>query len=81
MKSLPKTELHLHLEGAAPPRFIQGLAAEKSIDLTGVFDEQGKYRFSNFAEFLKVYEAATSVLQTPQDYARLTQAVLEIQAA
>lgn len=74
---LPKVELHLHLEGAAPPDFIRGLAAEKSIDLTGIFDEDGAYKYKDFWDFLKVYEAATSVLSTPDDYARLTRAVLE----
>ena len=28
---LPKVELHLHIEGAAPPAFIRGLAKEKSV--------------------------------------------------
>jgi adenosine deaminase len=75
--SLPKIELHLHLEGAAPPAFIRGLAREKAIDISGIFDAAGGYRFDGFAEFLKVYEAATSVLTSPSDYARLTRAVLE----
>jgi adenosine deaminase len=78
---LPKVELHLHLEGAAPPAFIRGLAREKHIDLSGIFDESGAYKFSDFWDFLKVYEAATSVLQTPDDYRRLTLAVLEESAA
>lgn len=78
---MPKIELHLHLEGAAPPAFIRGLAREKSMDIHGIFDDRGQYRFADFAEFLKVYEAATSVLQTPEDYARLTLAVLEQSAA
>ncbi|PWJ21177.1 adenosine deaminase [Jannaschia seohaensis] len=73
----PKIELHLHLEGAAPPAFIRGLAAEKKIDLTGVFDARGHYAFRDFGHFLQVYEAATEVLQTPDDYRRLTRAVLE----
>lgn len=72
-----KVELHLHLEGAAPPAFIRGLAKEKSIDISGIFDEFGRYRFNGFTEFLRVYEAATSVLQTPRDYARLVHAVRE----
>lgn len=76
-----KIELHLHLEGAAPPAFVRGLAREKSIDISGIFDEHGRYRFKDFWEFLKVYEAATSVLTRPQDYARLTAAVLEESAA
>ncbi|MEI4471105.1 adenosine deaminase [Frigidibacter sp. MR17.24] len=81
MTEIPKLELHLHLEGAAPPAFIRGLAAEKKIDISGIFDERGAYRYRDFAEFLKVYEAATSVLTTPADYARLVRAVLEESAA
>jgi adenosine deaminase len=78
---MPKVELHLHLEGAAPPAFVRGLAAERHIDLSGIFDARGNYAFTDFWHFLKVYEAATSVLQTPQDYARLVRAVLEESAA
>ncbi|MEZ5796934.1 MAG: adenosine deaminase [Paracoccaceae bacterium] len=81
MKDLPKVELHLHLEGAAPPRFIAGLAREKHVDIGGIFDEAGNYRFRDFRDFLKVYEAATSVLQGPEDYRRLVHAVLEESAA
>ncbi|MBM9594633.1 adenosine deaminase [Roseitranquillus sediminis] len=73
----PKVELHLHIEGAAPPAFVRGLAAEKGADLSGIFDERGAYRFDGFLDFLRVYEAATSVLRTPRDYARLTTAVLD----
>ena len=77
MKDLPKIELHLHHEGAAPPAFIRGLAKEKGVDLSGIFREDGSYAYRDFWHFLSVYEAATSVLQTPEDYARLTRAVLE----
>ncbi len=80
-RDIPKIELHLHLEGAAPPQFIRGLAAEKNVDLSGIFAEDGSYSFDDFWHFLKVYEAATSVLTTPEDYARLTTAVLEESAA
>jgi len=80
-QSLPKIELHLHLEGAAPPDLIRRLAKQKSVDIAGVFDEQGHYTFDDFPHFLQVYEAATSVLKRPEDYARLTTAVLEESAA
>lgn len=76
-----KVELHLHLEGAAPPSFIRRLAQEKNIRLDGVFDEEGHYAHTDFAHFLKVYEAATAVLKTPEDYHRLTRAVLQESAA
>ncbi|MDJ1006862.1 MAG: adenosine deaminase [Paracoccaceae bacterium] len=78
---LPKVELHLHLEGAAPPAFVRGLAKEKSIDLSGIFAGDGSYSYSDFWNFLQVYEAATSVLETPEDYARLTRVVLAESAA
>ncbi|MEM1065371.1 MAG: adenosine deaminase [Pseudomonadota bacterium] len=78
---MPKVELHLHLEGAAPPAFIRGLAAEKGVDLSAIFDAQGHYAYADFSEFLRVYEAATSVLTTPEDYYRLTHAVLEESSA
>jgi adenosine deaminase len=76
-KSLPKVELHLHLEGGAPPAFIAGLAQEKHIDISGIFDEQGRYTYKDFDHFLKVYEAACTTLQSPDDFRRLTLAVLE----
>lgn len=81
LKNIPKVELHMHLEGAAPPAFIRGLAEEKSIDLSGIFDERGNYIFRDFVHFLSVYEAACTVLQSPEDFARLTWAVLEESAA
>ncbi len=77
----PKVELHLHLEGAAPPAFIRGLAQEKKMDISGIFDHAGNYAYRDFWHFLKVYEAATATLQTPEDYYRLTTAVLEQSAA
>ncbi|MEY1556505.1 adenosine deaminase [Yoonia sp. R2331] len=76
-KTLPKVELHLHLEGAAPPAFIRDLAREKNIDVSGIFDGQGGYVFENFEHFLKVYEAACEPLTSPEDFYRLTSAVLE----
>ena len=76
MKDLPKIELHLHLEGAAPPAFVRDLAAEKHVDISGIFDAHGHYAYRDFDHFLAVYEAATSVLTTPRDYARLTRTVL-----
>ncbi|ALG89554.1 MULTISPECIES: adenosine deaminase [Actibacterium] len=81
LKNVPKVELHLHLEGAAPPAFIRGLAKRKNMDISGVFDADGGYAFTDFRHFLQVYEAATATLQTPEDYHRLTLAVLEESAA
>lgn len=80
-QTMPKVELHTHLEGCAPPAFIKGLAAEKNIDISGIFSGAGGYAFRDFDHFLKVYEAACTTLQTPEDFRRLTMAVLEETAA
>ena len=74
--NLPKVELHLHLEGAAPPAFMAALAAEKGMDLSAVIDGD-RYIYSDFPAFLAAYEAVSAALRTPDDYRRLTRAVLE----
>lgn len=79
--SLPKIELHLHHEGAAPPAFIRQLAHEKKVDLSGIFAEDGGYAFRDFAHFLSVYEEACTVLTGPEEFRRLTWAILEESAS
>jgi adenosine deaminase len=74
--AVPKVELHVHLEGAAPPGFIRDLAAEKGIDVSRAFAADGSYAWTDFAEFLRTYELACTVLDTPDDYRRLIEAVL-----
>ena len=76
-KAMPKVELHTHLEGCAPPAFIAGLAREKKIDISKIFTPDGGYAFRDFDHFLQVYEAACTTLQSPEDFRRLTLAVLE----
>lgn len=78
---LPKLELHLHHEGAAPPEFIRQLAHEKKVDLSKIFKADGSYDFRDFVHFLRIYEAATTVLQSPEDFRRLTLAILQESAA
>ena len=75
-KSMPKVEIHHHIEGAAPPKFIASLAREKGIDISKIFDADGNYAYQGFAEFLDTYEAACKPLTGPQEFYRLTQAIL-----
>jgi len=77
---LPKCELHVHLEGAAPPDFIRQLANEKKINLTGLFDSKGDYFFKNFKDFLNVYDQACKVLNGPEEFYRLVVAALKSSA-
>lgn len=76
-RTLPKCEIHLHLEGAASPDFIRSLAAEQGMALKGVFDAQGAYKWHDFAEFLECYMAATAVIRTPEHSRRMMEDVLQ----
>jgi adenosine deaminase len=77
---LPKCELHVHLEGAAPPEFIRQLAKEQKIDLTGLFDSDGDYFFNDFNDFLNIYDQACKVLNGPEEFYRLVIAALRSSA-
>ncbi|MBS1303345.1 adenosine deaminase [Loktanella sp. SALINAS62] len=75
-RSQPKVELHTHIEGMAPPDFIRDLAREKRVNLSAIFDPDGGYVFRDFAHFLSVYDQACTVLTGPEEFYRLTRAVL-----
>ena len=70
---LPKAELHLHLEGAASPDLVRRLATRNGMTLPDdLFDAAGRFHWTDFLHFLKVYDIASSVIVTPQDYRDLT---------
>jgi len=76
LRSLPKAELHLHLEGSIRPATAVELAARHAVRLTEA--EVGeKYRFADFAGFLEAYKWVTSFLRAPADYALLIERLAE----
>ncbi len=79
--SVPKVELHCHIEGAAPPSLVRKLAAQKSIDVSSILDGKGRYIWSDFTSFLQAYDLASSVFQTPADYALLAETYFRMLAA
>ena len=67
--SVPKAELHVHVEGAASPDLIRRIAARNRVPVPdGVFTENGRFRWKDFLDFLNTYDAATSVIRTGEDY-------------
>jgi len=66
--AVPKAELHCHIEGAAEPALVRRLAARHGIDLAGLFDVDGGYRWHDFASFLGAYGRASSVFRTSEDF-------------
>ncbi len=78
IRSLPKAELHLHLEGTIEPALMFQLAGRNGIQLKYTSEQalHDAYRFDDLQDFLDIYYAAASVLLTEQDFYDLTWAYL-----
>jgi adenosine deaminase len=70
---IPKAELHVHLEGTAPPALIRRLAERNGLDVPeGVFAAPDRFAWRDFLDFLNTYNLAASVIRTVQDYRDVT---------
>ncbi len=71
--SLPKVELHVHLEGTATPDLVQRLAARNAMALPErLLNEHGRFHYGDFLDFLRTYDMAASVIRTAEDYRDIT---------
>ncbi|MFC3194520.1 adenosine deaminase [Marinicella sediminis] len=79
INQLPKAELHMHIEGSLEPELMFALAERNGITLPyeSVDALKALYDFNNLQEFLDIYYAGVSVLQTEQDFYDLAWAYLE----
>jgi adenosine deaminase len=69
MPTIPKAELHVHLEGTAPPELVSRIARRNGVDLPErLLGDDGRFRYSDFLDFLATYDLAASVIRTGQDY-------------
>jgi adenosine deaminase len=72
-RAVPKAELHVHLEGTAPPALIRRLAERNAMLVPeGVFASEDTFAWTDFLHFLRTYDLAASVIRTPQDYRDVT---------
>ena len=70
---IAKAELHVHLEGTAPPALIRRLAERNNLPVPdGVFDGPDRFAYTDFLDFLKTYDRAASVIRTAEDYRDVT---------
>jgi adenosine deaminase len=70
---VPKAELHVHLEGTAPPELIARLAARNDVTLPdGLLRDDGLFHYTDFLHFLRTYDLAASVIRTSEDYRDIT---------
>jgi adenosine deaminase len=70
---IPKAELHVHLEGTAPPDLIRRLAERNGLPVPeGVFAASDRFAYADFLDFLNTYDKAASVIRTGNDYRDIT---------
>ncbi|BCL76838.1 adenine deaminase [Jeongeupia sp. HS-3] len=79
LRRLPKTELHLHIEGTLEPELMFDLARRNGVALPypDVEALRTAYDFHNLQSFLDLYYAGAGVLLTEADFYDLTWAYLE----
>jgi aminodeoxyfutalosine deaminase len=76
IRSLPKAELHLHLEGSIQPATVCALTARHGVAMTEE-DVRQRYAYRNFSEFIEAFKWVTSFLRDPQDYALIARDLAE----
>jgi adenine deaminase len=78
IEAMPKTELHMHLEGSLEPDLLFALAARNAIDIGYASEDalRAAYEFPNLQGFLDVYYAGLRVLLDEQDFYDMTWAYL-----
>lgn len=74
--SLPKAELHLHLEGSIQPVTVCALTAQHDIVVTE--DEvRRRYTYRDFAGFIDAFKWVTSFVREPRDYGLIARDLCE----
>ena len=79
IRTLPKAELHLHLEGSLEPELMFELAKWNGIELPyqSADEVRAAYEFTDLQSFLDIYYRCADVLRTEQDFYDMTWAYLK----
>src|SRR5947209_7166856 len=81
IQSLPKAELHLHLEGTVDPATLLELSARYDSPPLTPADVSALYSYADFAGFLRAFKLLTDRLRTPGDYELITYRMIQQLAA
>jgi adenosine deaminase len=79
LRTMPKAELHIHIEGSLEPELIFRLAQRNGVKLAypSVEALRAAYAFTDLQSFLDIYYAGASVLLKEQDFFDMTWAYLQ----
>jgi adenosine deaminase len=79
INSLPKAELHIHIEGSLEPELMFEIAKRNKIGLPfqSVEEIRKAYQFNNLQSFLDIYYQGMCVLLKEQDFYDMTWAYLK----
>ncbi|MGS2720225.1 adenosine deaminase [Paraglaciecola aestuariivivens] len=71
--ALPKTELHLHIEGSLEPELMMALAKKHQVTLpyANIAEVKAAYNFADLQSFLDLYYLGASVLIDEDDFYEL----------
>ncbi len=81
LRSLPKTELHLHLEGTVTPETLVELSQRNDDQAMTLEEARALYHYTDFTGFLLAFKAVSERLRTPEDYELITYRMLQRLAA
>ena len=75
--SLPKAELHLHLEGSVEPATLLELRLRHGMAGATLPEVGQLYNYADFNGFLMAFKNVTGHLRTPEDYELITYRLME----
>jgi aminodeoxyfutalosine deaminase len=76
--SLPKAELHLHLEGSIEPSTLLELRQRHRMDGASLAEVEQLYNYADFKGFLASFKDVTGHLRAPEDYELITYRLMEL---
>ena len=68
IRSLPKAELHLHLEGTISPSTLVELSQRHDEKPLTLAEANAIYKFDDFSSFIQAFKTVTGFLVDPEDY-------------
>ncbi len=77
VRSLPKAELHLHLEGSVEPATLVELRLRHGMEGASLAEVEQLYNYTDFKGFLSAFKDVTGHLRDAEDYELITYRLME----